>query len=363
MTVRNLESRDSLPARPRAHGRRRRGGRRQARRRHPRLRRERAARHHRRVPALLGAQRPAGQGDRRRRSRSGCARSGAKPVRREGEREGRWVLLDYVDIIVHVQHAEERDLLLARAALEGLPGGRAARRGPAGHSRVDAPSDRGERRPERTDRRAAADRPLAARADGLERWRTASRAAPTSSSTTSGRAQARPGGPPAGVPGAGRHRVLGPRPGRATPPTALAPAGRPRGAARPTAARDVRRRLAGPDRRPRSRPWTRRPTPRGGPATTSRPAAASGAPRSRPGSVPAIVEARRRGAGRRHPRRGDPRRLRPGRDRHPAGPPAATGGRSSAGWRTAAGRCWRRPATGPVAGGWSSTTRAACRSR
>ena len=33
---------------------------------------------------------------------------GAKPVRREGEREGRWVLLDYVDIIVHVQHAEER---------------------------------------------------------------------------------------------------------------------------------------------------------------------------------------------------------------------------------------------------------------
>jgi ribosome-associated protein len=31
-----------------------------------------------------------------------------KPVRREGEREGRWVLLDYVDIVVHVQHAEER---------------------------------------------------------------------------------------------------------------------------------------------------------------------------------------------------------------------------------------------------------------
>lgn len=31
-----------------------------------------------------------------------------KPVRREGERDGRWVLLDYVDIVVHVQHAEER---------------------------------------------------------------------------------------------------------------------------------------------------------------------------------------------------------------------------------------------------------------
>jgi ribosome-associated protein len=35
--------------------------------------------------------------------------SGSKPVRREGEREGRWVLLDFVDIVVHVQHAEERE--------------------------------------------------------------------------------------------------------------------------------------------------------------------------------------------------------------------------------------------------------------
>ncbi|MEU5834247.1 ribosome silencing factor [Streptomyces diacarni] len=33
---------------------------------------------------------------------------GAKPARREGERDGRWVLLDYVDIVVHVQHSEER---------------------------------------------------------------------------------------------------------------------------------------------------------------------------------------------------------------------------------------------------------------
>jgi len=33
---------------------------------------------------------------------------GAKPVRREGEREGRWVLLDFSDIVVHIQHAEER---------------------------------------------------------------------------------------------------------------------------------------------------------------------------------------------------------------------------------------------------------------
>ena len=34
--------------------------------------------------------------------------AGAKPVRREGERDGRWVLLDYGDIVVHVQHEEER---------------------------------------------------------------------------------------------------------------------------------------------------------------------------------------------------------------------------------------------------------------
>jgi ribosome-associated protein len=35
-------------------------------------------------------------------------RAGAKPLRREGRRDGRWVLLDYADIVVHVQHAEER---------------------------------------------------------------------------------------------------------------------------------------------------------------------------------------------------------------------------------------------------------------
>jgi ribosome-associated protein len=34
---------------------------------------------------------------------------GAKPIRREGEREGRWVLLDFGDLVVHVQHAEERE--------------------------------------------------------------------------------------------------------------------------------------------------------------------------------------------------------------------------------------------------------------
>jgi ribosome-associated protein len=35
-------------------------------------------------------------------------RAGVKPLRREGHRDGRWVLLDYTDVVVHVQQAEER---------------------------------------------------------------------------------------------------------------------------------------------------------------------------------------------------------------------------------------------------------------
>lgn len=33
---------------------------------------------------------------------------GVKPIRREGLRDGRWVLMDFADVVVHVQHAEER---------------------------------------------------------------------------------------------------------------------------------------------------------------------------------------------------------------------------------------------------------------
>lgn len=35
-------------------------------------------------------------------------RAGRKPIRREGQRDGRWVLLDYGDVVAHIQHAEER---------------------------------------------------------------------------------------------------------------------------------------------------------------------------------------------------------------------------------------------------------------
>jgi ribosome-associated protein len=34
---------------------------------------------------------------------------GVKPVRREGESERRWVLLDFADVVVHVMHSEERE--------------------------------------------------------------------------------------------------------------------------------------------------------------------------------------------------------------------------------------------------------------
>ena len=36
-------------------------------------------------------------------------RAGYKPARREGAREGRWVLLDYIDVVVHIQHRDERE--------------------------------------------------------------------------------------------------------------------------------------------------------------------------------------------------------------------------------------------------------------
>lgn len=35
--------------------------------------------------------------------------AGYKPARREGAREGRWALLDYTDIVIHILHADERE--------------------------------------------------------------------------------------------------------------------------------------------------------------------------------------------------------------------------------------------------------------
>jgi len=43
------------------------------------------------------------------RSRRRCARRAYRPARREGAREGRWTLLDYRDIVVHIQHQDDRN--------------------------------------------------------------------------------------------------------------------------------------------------------------------------------------------------------------------------------------------------------------
>jgi ribosome-associated protein len=79
-------------------------------------------------------------------------KAGVRPVRREGEREGRWVLLDYLDLVIHVQHAEERTYY----ALERLwkdcpqlplpePVGVGGSAGPAGTRAADGPGRAGRR--------------------------------------------------------------------------------------------------------------------------------------------------------------------------------------------------------------------------
>ncbi len=70
------------------------------------------------------------------------SKQGLKPVRREGRSEGRWVLLDYAGIVVHVQHEEDRifyalDRLWKDCPMLELGLGAEA----AGTRRDDAPDD------------------------------------------------------------------------------------------------------------------------------------------------------------------------------------------------------------------------------
>ena len=143
---------------------------------HRHHRRRRPARHHRRLPA--SPRRPTSGRSWRSstRSRSACSQlpEKAKPVRREGERAGRWVLLDYIDIVVHVQHTEEREFYALDRLWKDCPT-HPVRRPRPGRRRRDR---RGMTRLHR----------LAARQHRLERRPTGSRARPTSPLNDLGRA-------------------------------------------------------------------------------------------------------------------------------------------------------------------------------
>jgi ribosome-associated protein len=69
---------------------------------------------------------------------------GIKPIRREGEREGRWVLLDFIDVVVHVQHAEERAYYALERLWRDCPSVPLPESVRVGRSRVGAASGAGE---------------------------------------------------------------------------------------------------------------------------------------------------------------------------------------------------------------------------
>lgn len=56
--------------------------------------------------------------------------AGTKPIRREGHKEGRWVLLDYGEIVVHVQHEEERQFYALERLWRDCPAIPVAQPGP-----------------------------------------------------------------------------------------------------------------------------------------------------------------------------------------------------------------------------------------
>ena len=130
----------------------------------------------------------------------------AKPVRREGERAGRWVLLDYVDIVVHVQHTEEREFYALDRLWKDCPTipfvdrDLADADAAAGSAAANDPPD-----------------PLAARQHRLERRRPGAGADRRTAERPWPRAGRRRRAA-AGRAAAGRHRRQRPAPRRATPP-------------------------------------------------------------------------------------------------------------------------------------------------
>ena len=100
--------------------------------------------------------------------------AGSKPIRREGQRDGRWVLLDYNDVVVHVQHAEERTFYALERLWKDCPFIPFTDAAPRNAHGLGA---------------AAAHRPAAARPDGVER----AAPLPGTGRPAAGRGRARPG--------------------------------------------------------------------------------------------------------------------------------------------------------------------------
>jgi ribosome-associated protein len=74
-------------------------------------------------------------------------KAGTRPVRREGEREARWVLLDYLDVVIHVQHAEERVYYALERLWKDCPQIPLPEPAIAGGGRTAGPAGSAERRP------------------------------------------------------------------------------------------------------------------------------------------------------------------------------------------------------------------------
>ena len=165
--------------------------------------------------------------------------AGAELVRREGEREGRWVLLDYLEVVVHVQHADERSFYALERIWKDCP------HDPAAELVTN---------PGRPAERPGTARAVAARPDGLER-RTAFSGAERHPARRDRAGTGRTGGEAAGRAASGHDRLLGPDRRPAPPPAG--PADRAGGDRRQGPAGTARRPLGGPDRRRDPGPSTR----------------------------------------------------------------------------------------------------------